>query len=131
MIYRRHLNLLKHERRCPLCFCFEDEKHFLLNCPVFAHLRNDLISTVEKTLKMNNLRRRNSDEIFGYLLANIEVAPIVAKYLSKTMELRFSRGKAKTPYIRAYPGYRLDSLYFLICCRYCWGINVCELSFCL
>ena len=84
----RHLDLLKHERRCPLCFCFEDEKHFLLNCPVFAHLRNDLISTVEKTLKMNNLRRRNSDEIFGYLLANIEVAPIVAKYLSKTMELR-------------------------------------------
>ena len=84
----RHLDLLKHERRCPLCFCFEDEKHFILNCPVFAHLRNDLISTVEKTLKMNNLRRRNSDEIFGYLLANIEVAPIVAKYLSKTMELR-------------------------------------------
>ena len=84
----RHLNLPKHERKCPLCFCFEDEKHFLLNCPVFALLENDLITTVERTLKMNNLRRRSSDVILGYLLANAEVAPIVAKYLSKTMEVR-------------------------------------------
>ena len=84
----RHLNLPKAERRCPICYSFDDEKHFLLNCPIYSAMRNELMTTVEETLRMGNLRRRNNDIILGYLLGNTEIAPIVAKYLRKMMELR-------------------------------------------
>ena len=84
----RHLNLVINERKCPFCLSIEDEKHFLLDCNVYSPLRNELIITVEKSLNIANLRGRGNEALFKYLLGNNKVAPMVAKYLSNTLDLR-------------------------------------------
>ena len=84
----RHLNLDKADRKCPFCLSFEDEAHFLLSCRTYSVLRGDLLISVEKVLKDERLRRADSKMMLRYLLGNTEIAPIVAKYLRKTMELR-------------------------------------------
>ena len=84
----RHLNLVINERKCPFCLSIEDEKHFLLDCHVYSPLRNELIVAVENTLNIVNLRGRGNEVLFKYLLGNNKVAPMVAKYLSNTLDLR-------------------------------------------
>ena len=78
----------KSERKCPFCPSIEDEIHFLLSCRTYTVLRNDLLDTVEETLKNENLERNDSKIMIKYLLGNTEIAPVVAKYLNKTLELR-------------------------------------------
>ena len=84
----RHLNLVKAERKCPFCHIFEDEAHFLLSCRTYTVLRDDLLSTVDEKLKEQRLRGADRKIMLKYLLGNTDIAPIVAKYLRKTMELR-------------------------------------------
>ena len=84
----RHLKLPISERKCPFCLSIEDEKHFLLDCHVYVPLRNKLITTVENTLNIVNLRSRGNEILFRYLLGNNKIAPTVAKYLSSTLDLR-------------------------------------------
>ena len=81
----RHLKLKLTERKCSFCKCIEDEKHFLLNCPTFSILRNELIDNV--TGKLGD-SRGDDENILKYLLGNTEIAPLVAKYLTKALELR-------------------------------------------
>ena len=83
----RHLNLKKKDRKCPFCFAFEDENHFLLHCRIYSTLREVMLATVQE--KLNEQLDRHEDEtMMKYLLGNTEISPIVAKYLKKTMELR-------------------------------------------
>ena len=84
----RHLKLPISERKCPFCLSIEDEKHFLLDCHVYVPLRNELITTVENTLHLVNLRNRGNEILFRYLLGNNKIAPADAKYLSSTLDLR-------------------------------------------
>ena len=84
----RHLKLKLTERKCSFCNCIEDEKHFLLNCPTFTILRNELKDNVKAKLGDSFPLRGDDETILKYLLGNIEIAPLVAKYLTKTLELR-------------------------------------------
>ena len=84
----RHLNLEISERKCHFCHSVEDETHFLIVCPNYTTLRNDLLNTVQEKLKDESMENFDNKTMLKYLLGNIEIAPIVAKYLSKTLELR-------------------------------------------
>ena len=83
----RHLNIAKPDRKCPFCPNVEDEAHFLLHCQTFSVLRENLVNTVVQTLN-EEINRNDDRSMFGYLLGNTQISPIVAKHLRKSMELR-------------------------------------------
>ena len=84
----RHSNLHKSERKCPFCPLVEDETHFLMVCHIYATLRNDLIEAVEEKLKDELMVKSDIKLMTKYLLGNNEIAPLVAKYITKALELR-------------------------------------------
>ena len=84
----RHLNLEISERKCSFCNCVEDEIHFLIDCPTYDPLRCDLFNAAEEKLSDVDFKSFDRKTMLKYLLGNIELAPLVAKYLSKTLELR-------------------------------------------
>ena len=84
----RHLNIDKTLRKCPFCSSIEDELHFLVNCKMFAPLRTELMNNVQNKLPDTNFKLMSDQAILITLLNNIEIAPLVAKYLTKSMELR-------------------------------------------
>ena len=84
----RHLNMALNERKCPFCPAVEDETHFLLTCNTFSILRNDLLDNVEEKLRDEPLVRTDAQVMIRYLLGNTEIAPMIAKYLTKTFKLR-------------------------------------------
>ena len=81
----RHRNLDKTMRICP---SVEDEIHFLNKCETFRHIRTDLLSNVEETLNIRNLRDMEGKSLLKFLLEQEKLAQLVAKYLTKSMELR-------------------------------------------
>ena len=84
----RHRNLDKTMRICPFCTSVEDEIHFLNKCETFRHIRTDLLSNVEETLNIRNLRYMEGKPLLKFLLEQEKIAQMVAKYLTKSMELR-------------------------------------------
>ena len=83
----RYLNLDINDRKCPFCQLI-DETHFLLTCSTYAILRNDLLDKVEEILRSEPLVRTDNQLMMRYLLGNTEIAPIVAKYLNRTLKIR-------------------------------------------
>ena len=73
---------------CPFCSTVEDEFHLLLTCNTYAALRNDLLDKVEEKLRDESLVRTDAQMMIRYLLGNIEISPIVARYLTKTLKIR-------------------------------------------
>ena len=59
-----------------------------MNCHIYTALRNDLLNTVEEKLKDELMVRTDTKIMLKYLLGNTEIAPLVAKYVTKTLELR-------------------------------------------
>ena len=85
----RHLNIDKSLRKCPFCPLIEDELHFLVNCKMFAPLREELMQKyVQNTLTGTIFKEMTDQGMLTTLLENIEIAPLVAKYLTRSMELR-------------------------------------------
>ena len=84
----RHRNLDKTLRICPFCTSVEDETHFLTECETFRYIRADLLSKVGEILDIRNLRPMEGKPLLKFLLEQEEIAQIVAKYLTKSMELR-------------------------------------------
>ena len=84
----RHLKLEINERNCSFCNSLEDELHFLIDCPTYAPLRCDLFNAVEEKLNDVDFKSFERNTMLKYLLGNVEIAPLVAKYLCKTLELR-------------------------------------------
>ena len=84
----RHRNLDKSMRVCPFCASVEDEIHFLSKCEVFRYIRTDLLSDIEETLNIRNLRYMEGKSLLKLLFEKEEIAQMVAKYLTKSMELR-------------------------------------------
>ena len=84
----RHRNMDKTIRICPFCTSVEDEIHFLSKCETFRLIRTDLLSTVEETLNIRNLRHMEGKLLLKFLLEQENIAQLVAKYLTKSMELR-------------------------------------------
>ena len=85
----RHRNLDKTMRICPFCTSVEDEIHFLCKCETFRYIRTDLLSNVEEELNIRNLRNMDSRSLLKLLLEQDSFAQIVAKYLTKTMDIRY------------------------------------------
>ena len=84
----RHRNLDKTMRVCPFCTSVEDGIHFLSKCEVFRYIRTDLLSDIEETLSIRNLKYMEGKSLLKLLLGRKEIAQMVAKYLTKSMELR-------------------------------------------
>ena len=84
----RHLNLDINERICPFCPFIEDECHFILKCHVYNELRNDLINSIKEKLNIGTSVVNDTNRMLKYILGNTEIAPIVAKYLTRTLEIR-------------------------------------------
>ena len=84
----RHRNLDRTMRICPFCSAVEDEIHFLLKCKPFRFLRADLLSNVESALDIRNLRQIDDRLLFKLLMENESISKIVAKYLTKSLDLR-------------------------------------------
>ena len=82
------MNLAISERKCPFCHLVEDEIHFLVTCNIYSILRNDLLNSVEEKLNVELMIRTDKIVMLKYLLGNVEISPLVAKYITKTMELR-------------------------------------------
>ena len=76
------------ERKCPFCHSIEDETHFLIVCTNYVPLRNEFLKSVQEKLKEVKIEKLDDKTLLKYLLGNIKIAPIVAKYLKRTMELR-------------------------------------------
>ena len=61
---------------------------FLVTCNIYSILRNDFLNSVGEKLKVESMVRTDKIVMLKYLLGNIEISPLVAKYITKTMELR-------------------------------------------
>ena len=83
----RHEALPIDMHKCPFCHCVEDERHFLLDCNVFAHPRNDFLRDAQDIIPIN-LDHLSREMLFKTLLTNEEIAPRLAKYVRQTMEIR-------------------------------------------
>ena len=82
----RHQNIDKNLRFCPFCTDkVEDEKHFLLECPIYKFIRSDLYSEVKRV----NASICNQPYSYRFLtlMRDINTAP-VARFVYKAMELR-------------------------------------------
>ena len=85
----RHLNIQKDLRFCPFCSSsIEDEIHFLIQCKTYSSHRIKLIDMVKNKVRTVRLTEMSDKAIFTFLMNNTLVAPLVAKYLSQTLEIR-------------------------------------------
>ena len=84
----RHRNLDRTMRICLFCTAVEDEIHFLTKCETFRHLRSSLLHNVEQKLNIRNLKYMEGRSLLKLLLEKEEIAQLVAKYLTKSFELR-------------------------------------------
>ena len=84
----RHQGLEKEERICPFCTSVEDEIHFLTECEVFTPLRRDLLTQAQNISKSPQMRHLQGKDLFKFLLQREDLAKLVSKYLTRSMELR-------------------------------------------
>ena len=84
----RHQNTHKELRICPFCTKVEDEIHFLINCHTFRYIRAVLFKKVEEVSQLRNIKDMDAKSLFKLLLEQENTLQIVAKYITKTMELR-------------------------------------------
>ena len=75
-------------RICPFCTSVEDETHFLTKCKIFRHMRAGLLLRVGEILNMQHLTNMEGKTLLGLLLGHESLARLVAKYLTRSMELR-------------------------------------------
>ena len=83
----RHKKIPKSERYCPFCSnLVEDQVHFLVICPTYTHLRNDLS---DLCTKLNpNFPHYTDLQKFVFILTNEHMTIKVSKFLYLAMELR-------------------------------------------
>ena len=78
----RHQRIEKSQRFCPFCpNTIEDERHFLLQCPVYDVFRNELFSEAKQE-KANILQMDSSDK-FITILTNPTIVPKTAPCLNR------------------------------------------------
>ena len=82
----RHQNIDKNLRFCPFCVDkVEDEKHFLIECPVYKFIRSDLYREV-KSVNPSICNQPYSYRFLN-LMRDTNTLP-VSRFVSKAMELR-------------------------------------------
>ena len=83
----RHQRIEKSQRFCPFCpNTIEDERHFLLQCPVYDVFRNELFSEAKQE-KANILQMDSSDK-FITILTNPTIVPKTAPCLNRMFYCR-------------------------------------------
>ena len=95
----RHLNISKELRLCPFCSdSIEDEIHFLIRCKTYSNHRKKLFDNIQNKVGEVGFAGMNDETKFIFIMNNISVAPLIAKHLSQTFELReFLLNKHKIP----------------------------------
>ena len=90
----RHMRPYKkpNERTCPWCKRgAEDEKHFLLSCPVYQEKRKSLFECLYKEFKIP-IVKMSTENIFLLLLNppsnNVELQKIIAKHIHDCYDIR-------------------------------------------
>ena len=82
----RHMNIDKDSRFCPFCLDkVEDEKHFLIECPTYRHLRSDLYREVKT--KIPSICNQPYSYRFLTLMQDLN-APPTSRFICKAMEVR-------------------------------------------
>ena len=85
----RHLNINKELRFCKFCPSYiENEIHFLTRCKVYSLHREKLMDKIKDEVRNVRFTEMSDINVFIFLMTNSSVAPLVAKYLSQTFELR-------------------------------------------
>ena len=80
----RHQNIDKNHRFCPFCpNQIENEKHFLLECKCHESHRKELFNAIN-----NKIRFQNDNEMFIYLVSNIQIISQTAHFLVKAFHTR-------------------------------------------
>ena len=96
-------------------------KHTSLLFAQITHLRDDLLISVREKLN-EPVENFDSEKMLKYFLGNIEIAPIVAKYLNRTMELRkFLIDNPKRYFWKQF------MLYVFLCAFLCGFMFVCNI----
>ena len=67
----------------------EDEKHFVLECPLYDNLRKKLLSEITKVLSPY-FKQLDYDDQFCWIMSNNleSIIPVVAEYLFNATEIR-------------------------------------------
>ena len=85
----RHLKIEKNERKCYFCKAeVENEKHFLINCPLYSPLRLLLEKVcIEHCIRYNDL---NDEQKFIFIMSNENenVIKALGKFISDSLILR-------------------------------------------
>ena len=83
----RHLKIGKDERFCPFCpELVETEKHFILFCKTFSHMRKSLFSEVN--ILIPGFDGYDETTQFKVLLCDENVLPVTGKFLYESMDIR-------------------------------------------
>ena len=84
----RHQGIKSPERVCPFCpDKVEDEFHFLLKCPTYNNLRQNLIDEINPII-IGFYYPKDEQFLFWFLLNNPMISHLVARYIRLSMELR-------------------------------------------
>ena len=80
----------KYNRLCHLCNIVEDEKHFLMDCPIYNQTRIDFFNSIKMFISFEP--SEDSNQIFlhlmNYLNGDTELAPLVCDFVTTCFELR-------------------------------------------
>ena len=74
--------------------CCENEFHFLIKCPNYSILRNEIINLISN--KFPNIHSFSGEELYFWLISNL--APLVISVLSKFLSKAFEKRTINQPY---------------------------------
>jgi len=92
----RRKNLRKEARVCLACLCeeIEDEKHFLLSCPMYVRERVEMFKKIREKCKLEHVERLDEDSQLNVLIGigwrnkEQELREIVLEYIRKALDIR-------------------------------------------
>ena len=77
----------KYRRYCPFCPSHvEDEHHFLIKCPIYSHLRDELFAEI--IITKPDFFYTKDENLFRFLLKCQDIAHCTAHFVSQANSLR-------------------------------------------
>ena len=81
----RHNNVEIQNRKCPFCLThIEDEIHFLVNCPTYSPIRENLMEKVD----VRNKGLCTDELLFKFLMENEEILSLTANFITRCNNVR-------------------------------------------
>ena len=83
-------NRFKYNRLCHFCCVVEDERHFMLNCPVYDKERLEFFNNISNIFTFDLSASDDSCfiNIMNYFNGDIELAPLVYDFVDTCFDLR-------------------------------------------